>query len=176
MQRTREEFRALRESLGISHAYLADRLDVKERSVARWEKPRDDEFYTPPQDAWDILDREKVIQGAFVNHAIHEAAKAAMMLSDFEDSFTLSVDRFNYHDSVMVFPIDAGFNNLSENEERTTPLTIKLPYYLTESDFAETHPNIRDARCMSLVNADSRLLAGVLELSGFTVEFVSCWQ
>lgn len=53
--RTLAEFRALRETVGMTQGMLAERLGVEPRSVRRWESPRY-EGYRPPQDAWDALD------------------------------------------------------------------------------------------------------------------------
>ena len=49
---SRAEFRAIRECVGASRQFLADKLGVAERSVKRWEDPR---YAEPPQDAWALL-------------------------------------------------------------------------------------------------------------------------
>ena len=54
MSRTKTEFRALRELVGITQQALADELGVQVRSVKRWEHP--DAPQHAPQDAWDVLD------------------------------------------------------------------------------------------------------------------------
>lgn len=54
MDRTKAEFRAIRETVGMTQGMLADALGVEQRSVRRWESPTND--YYPPQDAWDVLD------------------------------------------------------------------------------------------------------------------------
>lgn len=46
-------FRLLRETVGMTQAELADRLDVEVRSVKRWEDRLAPQV--PPQDAWDVL-------------------------------------------------------------------------------------------------------------------------
>lgn len=53
--RTLAEFRAIRETVGMTQGMLAEELGVNPRSVRRWESP-DYEEYQPPQDAWDVLD------------------------------------------------------------------------------------------------------------------------
>jgi hypothetical protein len=52
--RTKSEFRATRERVGITQTALARILGVEPRSVRRWENPN----YTGsiPQDAWDVVD------------------------------------------------------------------------------------------------------------------------
>lgn len=53
--RTLAEFRAIRETVGMTQGMLAEELGVNPRSVRRWESP-DYDGYRPPQDAWDVLD------------------------------------------------------------------------------------------------------------------------
>lgn len=55
MERTKAEFRALRETVGFSQHALAAELGVSPLSVKRWERP-DIDGYNPPADAWDMLD------------------------------------------------------------------------------------------------------------------------
>lgn len=55
MERTKAEFRALRETVGFSQHTLAAELGVSPLSVKRWERP-DIDGYNPPADAWDMLD------------------------------------------------------------------------------------------------------------------------
>jgi len=52
--RTLAEFRAIRETVGMTQGMLAEELGVNPRSVRRWESPNYD-GYRPPQDAWDVL-------------------------------------------------------------------------------------------------------------------------
>jgi hypothetical protein len=54
-KRTLAEFRAIRETVGMTQGMLAEELGVNPRSVRRWESP-DYEGYQPPQDAWEALD------------------------------------------------------------------------------------------------------------------------
>lgn len=54
-KRTLAEFRAIRETVGMTQGMLAEELGVNPRSVRRWESP-DYDGYRPPQDAWDALD------------------------------------------------------------------------------------------------------------------------
>ena len=71
MARTKAEFRALREMVGLSQADLAEEMGVTTRSVKRWE---DDgaEWHNPPQDAWDALDAYLMTQDQMVAEATEE--------------------------------------------------------------------------------------------------------
>lgn len=75
--RNKAEFKALRETVGMSQQLLADILDVDVRSVKRWEHPNGAE---PPQDAWDVLDEARARQVWVVEAAIdktHELEREA---------------------------------------------------------------------------------------------------
>lgn len=66
--RTKADFAALRETVGLTQANLADDLGVQARSVRRWEQPGQ-EGYEPPEDAWDMLDSYADLQRQMVDHA-----------------------------------------------------------------------------------------------------------
>lgn len=53
-KRTKAEFRAIRETVGMTQGALARELGVEVRSVKRWESHTAPQV--PPQDAWDVLD------------------------------------------------------------------------------------------------------------------------
>lgn len=72
--RTREEFRALRELVGMTQAALAGILDVEVRSVKRWERHNDEGYYNPPQDAWDVLDAARAEQAERVDAMVARIA------------------------------------------------------------------------------------------------------
>lgn len=52
MKKTKAQFRAIRERVGISQAALADALGNEISTVKRWENPR---YVEPPTDAWEYL-------------------------------------------------------------------------------------------------------------------------
>lgn len=54
-ERTKQEFRALREQVGMTQQVIADLLGVRERSVRRWESLDAPQF--PPAPAWELVDR-----------------------------------------------------------------------------------------------------------------------
>ncbi len=66
--RTKADFAALRETVGLTQANLADDLGVNPRSVKRWEQPGMD-GYEPPEDAWEVLDAYAETQRRMVDHA-----------------------------------------------------------------------------------------------------------
>lgn len=68
--RNKAEFRALRETVGMSQQLLADMLDVEVRSVKRWEHPNGSE---PPNDAWDVLAEARERQVWVVDAAVDKA-------------------------------------------------------------------------------------------------------
>lgn len=52
MARTTADFRALRETIGLTQGDVADACGVSPRTVKRWEHP---DWPEPPEDAWDWL-------------------------------------------------------------------------------------------------------------------------
>ena len=67
-RRTKADFAALRETVGLTQANLADDLGVNPRSVRRWEQPGQ-EGYEPPAEAWEVLDRYADLRRQMVDHA-----------------------------------------------------------------------------------------------------------
>lgn len=52
-QHSKADFRALRESLGLTQQDVADACDVRVLAIKRWERP---DYTDPPQDAWEWLE------------------------------------------------------------------------------------------------------------------------
>lgn len=69
MEHSKAELKALREVVGLRQCDLARMLDVKERSVKRWESPAYP-TYSAPQDAWDILEDALRLQQSGVESAL----------------------------------------------------------------------------------------------------------
>ena len=73
--RTLAEFRAIRETVGMTQGMLADALGVEPRSVRRWESPSAPQV--PPQDAWDVLDSALDTQRQGIASALGEIDRMA---------------------------------------------------------------------------------------------------
>lgn len=73
--RSKSEFRAMRETLGLTQQTMAAELGVKVLSVKRWESPKYPQ--QAPQDAWDLLDSLKADQLAACSAAIAKAHQKA---------------------------------------------------------------------------------------------------
>lgn len=69
MEHSKAELKALRETAGLRQCDLARVLDVKERSVKRWESPAYPTYHAP-QDAWDILEGALRLQQSDVKSAL----------------------------------------------------------------------------------------------------------
>lgn len=74
-ERTKADFAALRETVGLTQANLADDMGVRARSVRRWEQPGMD-GYEPPAEAWEALDGYADTQRQMVDHAREVAMRA----------------------------------------------------------------------------------------------------
>lgn len=71
MKRSKADFKALRETVGMSQQALADALHVDKRSIQRWEAPAN--AWTPPADAWKVLDDARERQRWTVENALEIA-------------------------------------------------------------------------------------------------------
>ena len=68
MERSKADFKALREIVGMSQQVLADALQVDKRSIQRWEAPTNE--WRPPADAWEVLDAAREQQRWTVANAL----------------------------------------------------------------------------------------------------------
>ena len=69
--RTKADFRALRETVGLNQAYLAQLLGIHEMTVKDWEKPQRPDWQ-PNQQAWDLLDQYKAAQVSAVEQVMQQ--------------------------------------------------------------------------------------------------------
>lgn len=90
--RTKADFAALREAMGLTQANLADELGVNPRSVKRWEQPGM-EGYEPPQDAWDVLDDYADVRRQMVEHCRETAMQAQEQAGRMPDAIVLTYYR-----------------------------------------------------------------------------------
>lgn len=74
--RSKAEFRALREMVGMTQQHMARLLDVEVRSVKRWESSSMPTYHAP-QDAWDILDDSIAAQRRAVSFALGKVDEIA---------------------------------------------------------------------------------------------------
>ena len=86
--RNKQEFKALREQVGMSQTDLALALDVSERSVKRWESIKYKD-YNAPKDAWDILDDALQLQRQVVSAALGQIEEAAQEVGSYPASVKL---------------------------------------------------------------------------------------
>lgn len=88
MTRTKAEFRAVRETVGMTQAALARELGVEVRSVKRWESAAYP-GYGAPQDAWDVLDEALAMQRRVVAYALGKVDEVAQQRGDWPGHVTL---------------------------------------------------------------------------------------
>ena len=72
--RTKSEFKAVRERVGITQAALASIMGVSQRSVRYWEHPISQR--QPPEEAWRLLDDALDRQRQVVSFALQKVDKA----------------------------------------------------------------------------------------------------
>lgn len=117
--RTKSEFRALRETLGLTQQTLADELGVKILSVKRWESPKYPQ--QAPTDAWDLLDELEQDQIAACAAAV---AKAAQRMQEAqEEAQTLLVP---YWSSAADYEASRGSEGLTWTEANATSRRLAI--------------------------------------------------
>lgn len=127
--RSKADFKAKREGLGMSQSLLAELLGVNRVSVKRWESPSFE--WTPPKDAWDLLEEYEKLQGTVVDAAVQQVRKTA--------------------------------------REHGVPDAVDLAYWHSEADYERAHPG--EGRFWQMANANSRIIARILEDEGYGVVF-----
>lgn len=70
MSRSKADFKARRETLGLTQQDVADAADVNISTVKRWEKPG---YFDPPDDVWEWLDDCDALQREVVDAAVSAA-------------------------------------------------------------------------------------------------------
>lgn len=86
--RSKQEFKALREQVGMRQADLAQEMDIAVRSVERWESIKYPN-YNAPQDAWDILDDALKLQRQVIAAALGQIDEAAQEVGGYPASVKL---------------------------------------------------------------------------------------
>lgn len=86
-KRTKAEFRAIRETVGMTQAALARELGVEVRSIKRWESPTAPQV--PPKDAWDVLDAALSAQRRGIAAALGKVDEVAQEYGSYPESVAL---------------------------------------------------------------------------------------
>ena len=124
MKMNKAEFKALRESLGISQAALARELEVIVRSVSRWENPREEN--EPSEFAVEyllMLERQSL---QVVNFAIDKAYELQEITGSNHVTLPYYYDQLSYDKS---HPQDPGYYGIANAN------TLKIKRSLEEDGF-----------------------------------------
>ena len=78
MERTKADFKALRERVGLSQHDVADAIRVSIKTIKRWENPSVP--YEAPADAWEYLENVLEVQSNQVSYALGVLAKQVEQL------------------------------------------------------------------------------------------------
>lgn len=106
-------FRFMRESVGLSRAALAARLDVEPRSVQRWERPEAPQM--PPADAWAILEDLYVRQMSVVSFAVDKAQELAADLPE-DALYTVRLPYWSSAEEHALYSTDAAHGVVGDYE------------------------------------------------------------
>ena len=127
--RTKAEFRAMRETLGLTHQRLADDLGVKVLSVKRWESPKYPQ--QAPAYAWELLDMLMAVQDSAVQAALDQVR----LVADEQGSeprevimpyWSSRADYMEHH--YMAAESDASWTEVNATSRRTAIMLTWLGY------------------------------------------------
>ena len=86
MNRTKPNFRAWREIIGLSQGDVADLVGVSVTAVKRWEHPDGPQ---PPDDAWEVIDQWSQLHSKAVETAIEIVEQQAEQIGEMPALVTL---------------------------------------------------------------------------------------
>ena len=129
MERSKAEFRALSELVGINQQDIARIMGVEDRSVRRWISPAYPTYHAP-QDAWDILEDALRLQQSGVESALEIVEEWRERADKEPREITLiywqSEDDYREHHS----PADGGsWRQANANSRATYAALTALGYF-----------------------------------------------
>lgn len=144
MERTKAEFRALRETVGFSQHALAAELGVSPLSVKRWERP-DIDGYNPPADAWNLLDSYLATHDQMVAEIFAEVRRQVKAIGHKPDCIPITY----YRDQAQFDALgrDEGYYGVANANARALAGKLRRAGYTVEfsypGDGAATTPGSR---------------------------------
>ena len=135
--RTKAEFRAIREQLGMSQSVLADMMDVQDRSVRRWESPEAPQ--QPPDEAWEILDFYLHRQEDMVEYAV---GHVVAMDSDMGKPEDVVMSYYPDQDSFDEVHTDEGDYRMANANTRQVAVSLRWRGYKVRFSYGEDTVNV----------------------------------
>lgn len=136
--RTKADFKALRELLGMSQQLLADLLNVRVLSVKRWENPGYD--WEAPEEAWKILDEYRAKQIEIIESAIDKAHELEEITGGGQSPTTIHLTYWhNEEEYEDAHPGEGRFWQMANANSRLLSYLLYMDYFNIEFDF----PGIR---------------------------------
>lgn len=127
--RTKLEFNALRQELGLTLEELANRLGVTSRTVIRWENTNDEEHYKPTNAAWEMIDELKRLQEQSCAEAINRVHQIERELgkkpTSVQISYYTSQEDYEAHHK----PHDSGTWRTANANARLTAQVLRAQGY-----------------------------------------------
>lgn len=130
------EFKAIREQVGASRAFLAHTFGVQERSVKRWERP---DGSNPPEEVCELLADMRQRQLDMIDYAVDKA--------DAADSNIVNINYYSSQEEYDFFGRDKGdFMQANANARAVAIALETLGYevvfrYPGDPDWVETPRN-----------------------------------
>ena len=115
--RTKQEFRATRERVGMSQAYLARLMGVSTRSVRYWEDANSQRV--PPDEAWEILGKALRRQREVISFAYSKVDEVADRIGHMPESvqlpYWLSESEYNTLSTDAAYGLDGDWRMANAN-------------------------------------------------------------
>lgn len=123
MKHTKANFKALRESLGMSQHLLAYLMGVDKRSVQRWESPSATAYRAAPEEAWELLEGFLKRQEWVVETSLEKADEVEEELGEarsFQITYWLSEDEYE-----QAHPGEGTFWQMANANSRLVAATLR---------------------------------------------------
>ena len=116
--RTKADFKALRDALGLSQQDVADACEVRLTTVKRWERPG---FPEPPEDAWEYLGSESERHDDMVESSI---GKVHDLVDEYGTSFVVSMTYYRDQPQYDALGRDPGTFTFANSVAREVALRL----------------------------------------------------
>lgn len=116
--RTKADFKALRDTLGLSQQDVADACGVRLTTVKRWERPG---FPEPPEDAWEHLGDESDRHDDMVEFSI---GKVHDLVEEYGKNFVVSLTYYRDQSQYDALGRDPGTFTFANSVAREVALRL----------------------------------------------------
>ena len=125
--RTKADFRALRETVGLNQAYLAQLLEIHETTVKDWEKPQRP-GWQPNAQAWEVLDQYKAAQLSAVEQVMQQVHQLISEVGN-EPTKPFELTYYRRQDDYERYGRDDGYYGVANANARACAAALEAEGY-----------------------------------------------